>query len=179
MPMRSKAGSSVPEATCFFTARALAKFATVLIAVGACPVWAWTGKVTHVTDGDTLWVRPDDAGKPVKIRLDGVDAPEICQDGGRAARDALAGRLADRSVEVATRRQDDYGRSIAGVHHDGQDVAGWMVSQGHAWSSRWGRKGGRYQALQARAEAENRGLFADPKAVEPRLFRKQHGPCKL
>ena len=46
----------------------------------------WSGVVTNVTDGDTLWVRPSAASsdsvassKPRKIRIDGIDAPESCQ----------------------------------------------------------------------------------------------------
>ncbi|MDP3310892.1 MAG: thermonuclease family protein, partial [Polaromonas sp.] len=50
----------------------------------------WQGTVTRVSDGDTLWVRPAAGGKPLKVRIDGIDAPEICQAGGRAARKALA-----------------------------------------------------------------------------------------
>lgn len=149
--------------------------AIFLIAACAGPVWAWQGKVTRVTDGDSLWVRPAEGGQPVKIRIDGIDAPEICQSGGQAARKALAARLLGRSVEVHTRRQDDYGRGLAAVSLDGEDVGAWMVSQGHAWAYR--QRSGEYLALQARAQSAARGLFADRHAIEPRVFRKQNGPC--
>ena len=149
--------------------------AIVLIAGGACPAWAWHGKVTRVTDGDSLWVRPADGGQPVKLRIDGIDAPEICQSGGQAARKALAARLAGRTVWVQTQRQDDYGRALATVSLDGEDMAAWMVSQGHAWAYRQGA--GAYLALQVQAQAAGRGLFADRSALQPRIFRRQHGPC--
>lgn len=138
---------------------------------------AWSGKVAHVTDGDTLWVKPARGGKPVKIRIDGIDAPEICQPGGQASRAALAGRLAGRQIDVSPRRKDDYGRTVAALSQDGDDIGGWMVGRGQAWAYRFGRDGGRYAAQQGRARAAARGLFADPGALEPRLFRKQHGPC--
>ncbi|UUZ74275.1 hypothetical protein LP415_04805 [Polaromonas sp. P1(28)-8] len=35
----------------------------------------WVGVVTYVVDGDTVWVRPADGGKPVSVRVDGIDAP--------------------------------------------------------------------------------------------------------
>jgi micrococcal nuclease len=148
-----------------------------LIAVSAYPAWAWSAKVVHITDGDTLWVAPGQGGDPVKIRIAGIDAPEICQLGGQEARLALAQRLAGRTVSVSTRRIDDYDRTVAGIDLDGEDIAGWMVSRGHAWSYRFGRDGGPYLALQQQAQSARRGLFADPAAVPPRLFRKRHGSC--
>jgi endonuclease YncB( thermonuclease family) len=138
---------------------------------------AWRGAVTRVSDGDTLWVRPAAGGKPVKVRIAGVDAPEICRAGGRAARKALAARVLGRQIELLARGQDDYGRTIAALALDGEDIAAWMVSQGHAWSYGFGRDGGPYAAQQRQAQAASRGLFADHAALAPRLFRKRHGPC--
>ena len=151
------------------------KVAIFLIAGCASPVWAWQGKVTRITDGDSLWVRPAEGGQPVKLRIDGIDAPEICQAGGQAARKALAARLAGRTVWVQTRRQDDYGRALATVLLDDEDMAAWMVSQGHAWAYRQGS--GAYRALQLQAQSAGRGLFADRNAIQPRIFRQQNGSC--
>ena len=153
------------------------KVAMFLIAFSVHSAWAEGMNVTYVTDGDTLWVQPAGGGRPVKLRLAGIDAPEICQAGGRAARAALASRAARRTVVVATQRHDDYGRAVATVHLDGEDMAGWMVAQGHAWSYRYGREGEPYRRLQAQARSAQRGLFADPQALPPRLFRKRHGSC--
>lgn len=47
---------------------------------------AWRGTVTYITDGDTLWIRHLHGGRARKIRLDGIDAPEICQAYGARAR---------------------------------------------------------------------------------------------
>ena len=149
--------------------------AIFLIAGCASPVWAWQGKVTRVTDGDSLWVRPVAGGQLVKLRIDGIDAPEICQAGGQAARKALAARLAGRMVWVQTRSQDDYGRALAMVTLDDEDMAAWMVSQGHAWAYRQGS--GAYRALQLQAQSAGRGLFADRNAIRPRIFRQQNGSC--
>lgn len=156
----------------------LVKTFLFLIAASAFPAWAERGQVTWVTDGDTLWVRLARGGKPFKVRIDGIDAPEICQAGGRAARAALASRVAHRTVTVTTRRHDDYGRAVATVHLSDEDLAGWMVGQGHAWSYRYGGEGGRYLKLEREAKTARRGLFADPEALPPRLFRKRHGSCQ-
>lgn len=153
-------------------------FALLLIAGSAQPLWARSAKVIHVTDGDTLWAQPEEGGKPVRIRIDGIDAPEICQAGGQSARDALAARVKGRAVELAVRGEDDYGRTVAGVLVDGEDIAGWMVGQGHAWSYRGKRGAARYASLQKQAQSERRGVFSDASAVPPRVFRKRNGPCQ-
>lgn len=52
--------------------------------------FAWEGIILHVYDGDTLTVGPAGAVHvPICIRLYGIDAPEMNQDGGKASRDAL------------------------------------------------------------------------------------------
>lgn len=146
------------------------------------PAQALTGVVTHVSDGDTVWVRPDDAPpqrKPVKLRLVGIDAPERCQPWGAQATAALTARVLHRRVEVPTRGVDNHGRLLGGLFlDDGSDVAAWMVASGHAWSSRWHRRPGPYAAQEAAARALRAGLFADALAVEPWVFRRSHGPCE-
>lgn len=138
---------------------------------------AWSGTVTWVSDGDTLWVAPEGGGRPRKIRLDGIDAPEICQAWGSAARDALRQRALHRTVRVATRRLDDYRRELAKVDLGGEDLGGWMVERGHAWSYRYRHNPGPYVAEERSARLAKHGLFADSAALEPRAFRQSHGPC--
>lgn len=144
---------------------------------GAASTFA--GEVVHVTDGDTLWVRPDGGrDRPVKLRLQGIDAPERCQAWGAEATAALGARLLHRHVQVRTRARDVYGRSVASVSLAGQDVGAWMVSQGHAWSESYRRRRGPYSAEEQQARAARRGLFADGAALPPRRFRREHGACR-
>ena len=139
---------------------------------------AMTGVVTRVTDGDTVWVRPDaPKRKPVKLRLVGIDAPERCQAWGAQATAALSEQVLHRRVEVPTRGVDPHGRLLGGLMLDGRDVSAWMVSQGHAWSSRFHRHPGPYAQQQRAAQSRRAGLFADPAAIEPWVFRRSHGPC--
>lgn len=143
---------------------------------------AWWGVVTYVVDGDTVHVRPADGGKPVSIRVDGIDAPEICQSGGTASRDALKRRALGQRVAVYGRQQDDYGRLLARIVLDDEDLGAWMVAQGLAWSYRYRNSAGPYALQQGRAEAAGRGMFSPAQAlppVYPRVFRKQHGSCYL
>lgn len=133
--------------------------------------------VTHVTDGDTVWVRPSWGGGAMQVRLHGLDAPEICQRWGRQARTALQSRLLHQPVVVQARGHDDYGRTVARLQWTGQDVGRWLVSSGLAWSYRSSRSAGPYADMQALARTGRRGLWSDPRPQEPRAFRRQHGSC--
>ncbi|APW37204.1 hypothetical protein RD110_08325 [Rhodoferax koreense] len=166
--------------------RIIQSIASVLIALFAG--WAcaeasfdakqpWRAEVTYVTDGDTLWVRPEAGSPPRKLRLDGIDAPEICQVHGVAAREALMRRVLHRQVMVSSRATDDYQRTLVTLHLDGEDLGRWMVAQGHAWSYRYHRSAGPYAAEEKSARRAGRGLFADVGAERPRDFRKSHGSC--
>lgn len=139
----------------------------------------YEARVTRVSDGDTLWVSPLDGGRYRKLRLDGVDAPEICQAGGDEARQALTDRLLHQVVWVHERRRDDYGRGLVRIRDGGGDVASWLVQEGLAWSYRWGRGGGPFEEEESRARAHRKGLFANADAEEPRIFRRRHGPCPM
>jgi endonuclease YncB( thermonuclease family) len=138
---------------------------------------SWSGTVTHVTDGDTLWVRSLRGAQAHKIRLDGIDAPEICQAYGSTARDRLASRVMGQMVQVKVRRQDSYGRSLAHISLSGQDIGAWMVLQGSAWSYRYRRDPGPYAHQEAQARSQRLGLFGESQPERPRDFRLRHGSC--
>ena len=149
----------------------------LLLSLALCgSAHALSGIVMRVTDGDTLWVRPADGGRPVKVRLQGIDAPERCQAWGLQAQAALASRVLHQRVQVRTRAYDDYQRAIGHLELQGEDIAAWMVREGHAWSARFHKSFGPYAAHEQQARAAGRGLFASA-AVEPRVFRKMHGSC--
>jgi endonuclease YncB( thermonuclease family) len=134
-------------------------------------------EVTHVSDGDTLWVKPEGADPPRKLRLLGLDAPEICQAGGVAARDALTALVENVRVRVSVKYQDTYGRGLARISVNGEDVGARLVASGHAWSNRWHHSLGPYAAQEALARDKRLGLFAQAQPELPRDFRKRFGSC--
>ena len=152
--------------------------ATVFVAFSAHSGEPWPGVVTRVADGDTLWVRPANGGKPRKVRIDGIDAPEICQAWGYQSRDALAKRLLRQVVLVQARRKDSYDRTLANLKFRGEDVGDWMVKHGYAWSYHYRRNVGPYPEQEMHARANRLGLFAHKPLIRPRDFRKEYGTCK-
>jgi micrococcal nuclease len=144
---------------------------------GAAPARNFQGVVTHVTDGDSLWVRTAAGAAPRQVRLQGIDAPEICQPYGREARAALAALALHRQVLVATRARDRYERIVARVSVGRQDLGAWMVAHGHAWSDGYRGSGGPYARQQQDAIRSSLGLWAAGGALRPRDFRRRHGRC--
>lgn len=164
--------------------RLLALLAAALLAARAAAVeTVLTGSVTRVSDGDTLWLQPDAAtGLPgrrrIKLRLVGLDAPERCQAHGAAATEALAQRVLGRQVRVVRRATDDHGRALVTLWLGGEDIGAWLVREGHAWSQRYRGDLGPYATEEAAARRAQRGLFAEARPVQPRSFRRLHGPCE-
>lgn len=126
--------------------RALPLLARLLLALLplALPAAAGDGLIRaaapSVHDGDTL------ALGPVRVRLHGIDAPELDQtcthpDGtlwpcGRAARDRLAELAASRDFGCRAHERDAYGRLVGTCFADGRDVNRLMVAEGYAWAYR-------------------------------------------
>jgi micrococcal nuclease len=150
---------------------------SVLLLSLAAHARTFQGFVTHVTDGDSLWVRASTGGAPREVRLQGIDAPEICQPYGREARDALASLALQREVVVQTRARDRYQRVVARVFVGSRDVGARLVARGYAWSDGYRGRGGPYARQQAGAMGAGLGLWAGAAPVAPREFRRRHGPC--
>jgi len=137
----------------------------------------WVGWVTKVVDGDTLHVQPAQGGASQKLRIKGIDAPEVCQAWGMQSREALARLVWGQRVTVQMHDVDDHGRWLAQVLVNGEDVGARLVAQGHAWSYQFRRDPGPYVFQQQQAAINRLGLFGQPQAMRPREFRQRHGPC--
>ena len=148
---------------------------TDALSAPAAPLWA--GVVTYVVDGDTVYVRPLSGGIARSVRVIGMDAPEICQEGGQAAREALHARVYQRQVQIQGQGTDDYGRELGIIYLGAEDIGQWMVQRGYAWSYRFRQNPGPYAQSEHHARVLGRGIFAEPAPENPREFRRRHGPC--
>ncbi len=136
------------------------------------------GKVVRVVDGDTIWLVREGETKPMKLRIEGIDAPEICQPFGPEAKRALAGRILDRDVTAKLRAVDDWGRHIGHVYDGDTNIGQRLVRDGMAWSIRYRWDRGPYVADERMAQSFFRGMHAAGNAELPRDFRQRHGSCK-
>jgi len=133
---------------------------------------SWLGEVVEFTDGDTCNVSPVGGGKPVPIRVFGVDAPELAQSYGPEAREVLRALVVGQAVTVKP-KGTSHTRTVARLTlPDGRDVGAELVAQGAAWWSREYAPTDRpLSELEARAKAERRGLWVDPSPTPPEEFR--------
>jgi micrococcal nuclease len=128
-------------------------------------------KVIAVYDGDTITVRTDET---IKIRLDGIDAPELKQPFGQASKQAMSGLVFGQTVTVKPGKKDRYGRLLARVEIAGKDASLTMVETGMAhWYEQYAKHDTQLQSAQAQAKTARRGLWSDPTVVAPWEYRKK------
>jgi endonuclease YncB( thermonuclease family) len=85
-----------------------------------------SGSVTHVADGDTIQI-----GKH-RIRLFGIDAPEMDTERGPAAAESLRRFLKGKPLTCVRVHTDRYARAVCICHAGGKDVAERQIKTGHA-----------------------------------------------
>jgi endonuclease YncB( thermonuclease family) len=132
-------------------------------------------RVVGVQDGDTVTCL-DESNQQQKIRLAGIDAPELGQDYGKESREALAAMVFGKTVEVYDQGRDENGRWIARVVVDGVDVNQQMLATGSAWHYTAISSDQALAALQSQAQAQKVGLWSQPDPIPPWQFRHQGDP---
>lgn len=113
---------------------------------------ALSGRPSWVTDGDTFRFGE------VRVRLHGINAPEMDTADGPRAREALRAVIGGGQVVCEDTGQRSYDRIVARCFDaQGRDLAEQMVRKG--WAADWPRfSGGRYAASEAAAVAQGRGV---------------------
>src|SRR5687768_4889093 len=72
-------------------------------------------------------------GRETRIRVEGVDAPEDGQDFSQRAKQFTSAAVFGKTVDVRVKETDRYGRLVARVIADGQDVSVALIDAGLAW----------------------------------------------
>jgi endonuclease YncB( thermonuclease family) len=129
------------------------------------------GRVVKVHDGDTLTVLFE--GSELRVRLDGIDAPELAQPYGRRSRDSLSELCGAKQAMVTRRGKDRYGRTIGRVSCAGIDAGDEQVRRGMAWVYvRYVRADSPMYGSEYDARLARRGLWADLAPVAPWTWRQ-------
>lgn len=137
---------------------------------------AWQAEVVSVSDGDSFRVKRD--RRVFKVRLYGIDSPEIEQTHGRAARDLARQWLeTGQQVEVKPMYKDSYGRTVALVWAGDKLVNEELVKSGAAWVYlRFCRSQDICQsmaALQDEARQGRRGLWQEERPEPPWQWKRR------
>ena len=135
-------------------------------------------QAVKVSDGDTLNVQKVENGKftgeVIKIRMFGIDAPEKSQDYGSESKQALEKMVNGKTLEIEEKNRDRYGRTVAVVYVNGQNVNEEMVKNGNAWwYQEYDKKDTKMQAYQENAKKNKLGLFGKRGYVEPWNYRRE------
>lgn len=154
---------------------------------GSVP-FASAGRVLAVEDGDTFVFEPTEASphvpRRVRVRLHAVDAPELPQASGLAARQALAQLTRRATIGIDCYKRDSQGRAVCRVFAaaaDGTliDVELALLRQGWVWHFRafaaeqTAAERRRYEAAEDEARAARRGLWQRPDPVPPWTCRER------
>ncbi|EAL3911034.1 thermonuclease [Campylobacter upsaliensis] len=137
-----------------------------------------TGKVSRVIDGDTIELlaktskeNPYNHITKLKIRLYGIDAPELKQAYGKEAKEYLSALVLKQEVGLIIESKDKYERIVGTIFLKGKDINKEMVKNGYAHAYESFSK--KYLAEQADAKMFKLGLWQDEKAVKPSEFRRK------
>ena len=81
---------------------------------------------TQAIDGDTIRYGTE------RIRVRGLNAPELTEPGGREALDRLTQLLREGTIHIVPHGKDVYDRTVADVFVNGQNVAEILMTEGFA-----------------------------------------------
>lgn len=153
---------------------------SVMLSGAATTAHAWPAEVISVGDGDSLKVMRDK--RIVKIRLYGIDSPEMEQAHGRASRHIARQRLQGRMVEVQEMYRDNYGRTVALVWSEDTLINAELVRVGSAWLYPRFCRAKELCEPMARLQEEARlarlGLWQDERAEPPWKWKRRHPQAK-
>ncbi len=148
-----------------------------------CQAWAWDAQIVSVHDGDTITVRRTDSGQKVKIRLYGIDCPELpgrswgAQPYSKKARNFLRGILpVGGRASVLDMGCDKYSRTVAGVVSlpDGAVVQEKLLEEGLAWVyPKYCPDCRQWRELERQAKEDRRGLWREKTPMPPWEWRRR------
>ena len=131
------------------------------------------GKVVKVLDGDTFDLLLDADQTTIRIRMEGIDAPESGMPFYRKATDYLKELTQNQTVMVSISNKDDYGRFISYSYlSDGRELSREMLRAGYAWHYKQYNKDKELASLEKEAREANRGLWQDKNPYAPWDIRK-------
>jgi endonuclease YncB( thermonuclease family) len=145
-----------------------------------------TGRVVGVADGDTVTVLDADR-RQHKIRLGGIDAPEIAQPYGQRSKENLSRMVFNKEVRVEWDKRDRYDRIVGKVWVQPAScpTCPMTLDAGHAqitvglawWYQKYAKEQspadrGAYAFSEQEARAKRVGLWSDPDPVAPWEWRR-------
>tara|TARA_R110002111_G_scaffold100976_6_gene156488 strand:+ start:48095 stop:48721 length:627 start_codon:yes stop_codon:yes gene_type:complete len=153
----------------YFTAIVTLLIVGIVLAAPPKVVSTLTGKVIGVTDGDTIKVLVNN--QTVKVRLEGIDAPESSQSFGNKSKEALSEMVFGKTVTIKKTGEDRYGRTLGIIMVGDVDANAKMIEDGWAWHYKKYNDEERLAKLEISARTTKSGLWADANPLAPWDYR--------
>lgn len=130
------------------------------------------GRVVKIVDGDTYDILIP-GNSQIRIRMDGIDAPERGMPFYKAAKTYLSDLCFQRDIRLEIKSKDRYGRTIAkSFLNDGRELGEEMIKAGMAWHFKKYSSEQKLAEFEIEARNKKLGLWADESPTPPWVVRK-------
>ena len=133
---------------------------------------AFEAIVTAVTDGDT--VKIEYQNKTIKVRLAGIDTPELKQEFGTESKRALEDKVLNKMVYIDGEKEDRYGRLIADLRIGSRWINIELIEEGYAWHYKQYSKNTDLAKAESSAKKEAKGLWVSHNPIPPWEYRRSN-----
>lgn len=133
-----------------------------------------TGKVVGIVDGDTYDILLD-GNKTIRIRMEGIDAPEKGMPYYKKAKNYLSDLCFGKNIRLEIHKTDSHDRKVAfGYLDDGTELSHEMIKAGFAWHFKKYNNDSELADLEVKARELKIGLWADESPMPPWENRALH-----
>jgi micrococcal nuclease len=129
------------------------------------------GKVIKITDGDTFELLLDDK-TTVKVRLQGIDAPEKKQAAYHSSKSFLSSLIFGKRIKIIEKSRDKYRRSLAEIYIKNEWVNLTMITKGYAWHYKKYSINKQLANAELKARKKKIGLWHGRNPIAPWVFRE-------
>lgn len=126
--------------------------------------------VIGISSGDTIIVSLSD-NKQIKVRLEGIDCPELDQVYGDSAKMATVALCYKKNVRIEKTGLDTYGRTLAFIYIDDVCINKELIRLGMAWQYAQYNNDPELKKLEAEARKNKVGLWREENPIAPWDFR--------
>lgn len=129
------------------------------------------GVVVKINDGDSVTMLLKKS--QLKIRLNGIDAPEIGQAYWKKSREFLSNAITNKTITARVFGVDRYGRLLADILVNGRNINSELVANGLAWHYKAYSSNPELAKLEEEARKKRIGLWQDPRPIAPWDYRRR------
>ena len=130
------------------------------------------GKFVSVVDGDTISFLTQ-GGEKWRVRLADIDAPELDQPWGQAAKTALEIWTEGKSGSIEIVDTDRYGRKVAYLYVEDENMNERLISEGLAWVYMDYLRDRSFISVQRDAKNRQEGLWSSADPIQPSIWRSE------